>query len=148
MSKRPVMTKYRAIFIIALFVGAICEGTAFYINNASSSAPTNPVALPTPAPGATGPIVTPTPVVTASPAPAMFVVSNLTVIPFQVGEGDPVNVSVSVTNIGDLSGSLSLNLTINGTAGEAKPSPFQATRLGLFNSIQPRSGRYLCSCCR
>ena len=144
MSKRPIITKYRTILIIALFVGALIEGTAFYINSATTSAPTNPVALPTPAPGATGPIVTPTPVVTATPAPATFVVSNLTVIPFQVGIGDPVNVSVSVTNVGDLSGSLSLNLTINDTAGEAKTITLPGNTTGTlqFTTTAGAEGTY------
>ena len=140
MSKRPAMSKYRVVFIIALFVGALCEGTAFYFINSATSAPTNPVALPTPEPGATGPIVTPTPVVTATPAPAMFVVSNLTVIPFEVGEGDPVNVSVSVTNVGDLSGSLSLNLTINDTAGPSKAITLAGNSTGTLQFATTAGG--------
>ncbi len=124
MSKRSFMTKARIIFFVALFIGAALEGTAYlYVNStASGSSPvTPPPSIITPAPGDTGsfvPIVTPTDVVTPSPAPALFTVSNLTVIPFEVGTGQPVNISVSVANVGDKGGSFTLNLTVNGTAGE------------------------------
>jgi hypothetical protein len=124
MSKRPPITKYRTILIIALFIGAAFEGTAYTFVNSSSASSTSPTPIVlTPAPGQTGtfvPVVTPTDLVTPSPAPALFVVSNLTVIPFEVGTGQPVNVSVSVTNIGDIRGSFTLNLTVNGVSGESK----------------------------
>ncbi len=148
MSKQSAMTKYRVIFIIALFVGAALEGTAYlYVNSsASASSPETPIVI-TPVPGETGsfvPIVTPTDLVTPSPAPALFTVSNLTVIPFEVGAGQPVNVSVSVANVGDIGGSLTLNLTVNGTAGQAKTITVngKGVQTVQFSTTQDAEGAY------
>jgi hypothetical protein len=138
MSNGQIVTKYRAILIIALFIGAAFEGTAYYFNNSSTFSSPNPNE-PTPVP-TNGPTVAPT------PAPAIFVVSNLTIIPFEVGEGQSVNVSVSVSNLGDLKGSLSLNLAINDLlVGEAKTVTLSGndTETVQFTATAGKEGTYM-----
>ncbi len=137
MSNGQIVTKYRAILIIALFIGAAFEGTAYYFNNSSTFVPPNPNE-PTPIP-TNGPTVAPTPI------PAILVVSNLTIIPFEVGEGQPVKVSVSVSNLGDLKGSLSLNLTVNdATVGEARTVTLSGneTQTVQFTATAGKEGTY------
>jgi hypothetical protein len=49
-----------------------------------------------------------------TPAPAAFTVSALTISPSQVSVGEEVSISVTVTNTGDLAGTYTVTLKING----------------------------------
>jgi PGF-pre-PGF domain-containing protein len=49
-----------------------------------------------------------------TPAPATFTVSALTISPSQVSVGEEVSISVTVTNTGDLAGTYTVTLKING----------------------------------
>ena len=56
----------------------------------------------------------------ASPEPARLHVSDMIVSPKQGEAGKPVSMSVNVTNVGDLSGELTVKLEINGVEVDAK----------------------------
>lgn len=109
-----VVSKSKAILLVILLAGALAEAFAYsYVNSSTSGSSSNSVSL-SPQPGVTSspsPSVTPSP--TPMPSPAEFVVSNLTTTPFEVGPEEPVTISIIVTNVGDLGGSFSLNVTVN-----------------------------------
>ena len=45
-----------------------------------------------------------------------FQLGNLTINPYEVTVGQPVNITVGAVNVGDIEGSYSLSLNINGSA--------------------------------
>jgi hypothetical protein len=54
------------------------------------------------------------------PRPAEFNITDLAFDPDVGKPGSPVSISVNVTNVGELSGSISLDFTVNGTLAETK----------------------------
>jgi len=58
-----------------------------------------------------------------APKEAKFELTNLDIFPSQVIVGEPVTISVNVTNIGDLDGNHSLSLIVNGTLAPSKINP-------------------------
>lgn len=115
------------LFIIVLAVmpprkkqaGTVPKATRAGRGGPPPATPT-PTPMPTPFPTLTpGPTATPTPGPMAAPhaaptARATFSVSNLTITPNQVREGEPVTISAIVTNNGTESGKYSLVLRIGG----------------------------------
>ncbi len=139
MSKRSIINKSTVILIIALFIGGAAEASAYYyfdysIVNANSPSGGNNV---TPAP-TQGPTPSPT------PRPALFQVTNLTIAPFETAEGLPVNVTVAVSNLGDLEGSLNLNLTINNAQSDEKTVTLAGneTQIVAFTTTAGTEGTY------
>jgi len=53
--------------------------------------------------------------VIARTSPASFEVTDLLVTPFEIHPGEAVTLSAKITNTGDLTGSIEVNLNINGT---------------------------------
>jgi hypothetical protein len=78
------------------------------------------------------------------PRPATFNVSNLSISPTEVAVGKKVNISVLVTNIGELSGSYQVALRINNTvvATENVTLDAAATRQVTFTISQGTAGTY------
>ena len=79
------------------------------------------------------------------PRPAEFIVSDLTISPTEVLEGEEVTVSVTITNIGEIMGTHTLEIRI---AGKPEGPPIETTLIGgtfttvTIKVIKPR-GDYL-----
>jgi PKD repeat protein len=58
--------------------------------------------------------------VTKPPVPAQFELSDLSVSPKEVGPGEPVTVSVKVTNIGEVSGVTTVKVKLDGVVVDSK----------------------------
>jgi hypothetical protein len=87
MISRKAVAKLKAILIIDLLVVAVAAGAYFYIQNQG--------------------------LIATALKPAEFTVTDLTINPLEAEQGDPILISANVTNIGDLEGIYSANLTIN-----------------------------------
>ena len=94
MLSKSAIAKVKALFIIDVIIVAMAAGTFLYLQS-------------------TGQIAV------ATSKPAEFTLSNLTIDPFEAGIGQPVLISVNVTNIGDEEGSYSANLTVNDVQKES-----------------------------
>jgi hypothetical protein len=94
MLSRSAITKLKAIFIIDVIVVAIAAGTYLYLQNQGEFA--------------------------AALKPAEFTVTNLIIKPVEAGVGEPITISVNVTNVGDEEGNYSVNLIINDVVKETK----------------------------
>jgi hypothetical protein len=88
MISRSAVTKVKTLFIIDVIIVAIASGIYLYIQNTGELA-------------------------AASKKPAEFTVTDLTISPLEAGVGEPILISVNVTNVGDEEGSYPLNLTVN-----------------------------------
>jgi hypothetical protein len=87
MLSRSAITKLKAILVIDVIIVAIAAGTYFFLQNQGLLAVTL--------------------------KPAEFTVTNLTIDPGVVDVGQPVTISVNVTNVGEIDDSYAANLTIN-----------------------------------
>ena len=87
MVSRSAITKMKAILIIDVIVVAIAAGTYIYLQNQG--------------------------ILTYGSKPAEFTVTDLTINPLEAEAGEPVFISVNVTNVGEETGNYSANLTIN-----------------------------------
>ena len=92
MLSRLAITKLKAVLIIDVIIVALAAGSYLYLQNTGQLA--------------------------AAPKPAEFTVTDLTIQPFEAGLGEPILVSVNVTNVGEEEGSYSANLTINNVLKE------------------------------
>jgi len=88
MVSRSAITKVKALFIIDVIIVAVAAGSYLYLHSTGGLA-----------------------VVTSKPAE--FTVTDLAVQPLEAGLGEPITISVNVTNVGGEEGSYSLNLTVN-----------------------------------
>src|SRR3990172_9501078 len=79
------MAKLKAILIIDILIVAVASGTYLLLQNQGAFAP----------------------------RPAEFTLSNLTIDPVEADVDEPISISANVTNIGDLEGNYTANLTIN-----------------------------------
>ncbi len=77
-------------------------------------------------------------------SPADVGVTNLTIEPREVEAGKPVNITVQVTNRGDLAGKADVTLTINGLIEEVRPINIAAgsTATATFNVTKRVAGPY------
>jgi uncharacterized membrane protein len=62
-----------------------------------------------------------TPATPGRTSPAEFILSGLTISPTEVSEGEEVTVSVTVTNIGEMNGTHTLEIEIDGEKLEGPP---------------------------
>jgi len=90
MSSRKALTKLKAILIIDIVIIAIVGATYVYLQSQNAFAA----------------------------RPAEFIQSNLTITPPEPDLGEPVTISVNVTNIGEVEGGYVANLTINNVVRE------------------------------
>jgi PGF-pre-PGF domain-containing protein len=79
-----------------------------------------------------------------TPAPAAFTVSALTISPSQVSVGEDVSISVTVTNTGDLAGTYTVTLEINGIVENTENVTLAggATRVVTFTISEDTEGTY------
>ncbi len=87
MSNRKAFGRLKAVLLIDILVVALAAGTYLYLTSQG--------------------------VLTQGPKPAEFTLSDLTVAPNQTESGDPVLVSVNVTNVGESEGNYTIELLIN-----------------------------------
>jgi len=78
------------------------------------------------------------------PPPAEFTIASLDVTPEQVRPGEPVTISVNVTNTGGSEGSYTLDLTVNGGVEQTKTVSLapQATETVAFTVTKEEPGSY------
>ena len=78
------------------------------------------------------------------PMPAEFQVTNLTFDPFEAGEGQPIIISVNVTNVGDEAGDYSVGLIINDVLKENKTVRLSggASTVAEFTVTEAKAGTY------
>ncbi len=77
------------------------------------------------------------------PTPAAFTTSTLDISPLETDIGETVTVSVLVTNTGELEGSYSLNLTINGTVVETREITLASgSQTVTFSTVGDEAGPY------
>ncbi|HEY49598.1 MAG TPA: hypothetical protein G4O13_06090 [Dehalococcoidia bacterium] len=76
--------------------------------------------------------------------PAEFIVRSLEVMPPEVPAGEKVTATANITNIGEVDGVYSANLTLAGEVVQFKEIPISAgiTKSVLFSIIPDRSGTY------
>ena len=89
MLSRSAVVKLKAILIIDLMIVGVAAGVYFYLQDQG--------------------------VLTSGARPATFTLTNLTINPLEAFVGEAVQISVNLTNIGDLEGNQTLNLEINNT---------------------------------
>ena len=87
MVSRSAKTKLKAILVIDLIIVAVASGVFLYLYN-------------------TGQLI-------VAPKEAEFEVTDLIISPLEVEIGENVTISANVTNIGEVDGSYTLNLTVN-----------------------------------
>ena len=81
----------------------------------------------------------------AQPAkPAEFQVTDLTINPSSVMAGEVVSISVKVTNVGEESGSYTVNLTIDGTIADTRTGTLSgaATQIIDFSTTETAAGTH------
>jgi hypothetical protein len=87
MLSRSAVVKLKAILIVDLIIVAVAAGVYFYLQDQG--------------------------VITGAAKPAAFILTDLTVNPAEAFIGEPIQISVNVTNIGDVEGNTTINLEIN-----------------------------------
>ena len=83
-------------------------------------------------------------VLTQGPKPAEFTLSNLTVDPNQMDAGDPVSISVNVTNVGETEGNYTVELLINNSTMANVTldlSPLESN-VTMFTDVETVEGNY------
>lgn len=98
MQSQRAITKLKVIFIINVIIVAIAVGSYFYIGTYTGTE--------------SGTVEAP------SLKPAEFLLTNMTIYPAEVEEGEPLTVSVNVTNVGDEAGNYSLALMVDDSVRE------------------------------
>ena len=78
------------------------------------------------------------------PKPAEFILSNLTITPNEVNSGASVTIKVTVTNIGELSGTYDVNLKIDDTAEGMEKVTLEggASQNVTFTKLKPTAKTY------
>src|SRR4030067_499886 len=85
MHSHSAMAKLKVVLMIDILIVAVASGTYLLLQNQGAFAP----------------------------RPAEFTLSNLTIDPVEADVDEPISISTNVTNIGDLEGNYTANLTIN-----------------------------------
>jgi len=112
------LTKLKTILLIDVLIVAIASGTYIYLQSTGAIAGT--------------------------PKLAEFTMSDLTVNPLEADVGEPITITVNVTNIGDLEGNHSATLTINGIEKETKMILLQGGTSAImeFTDTENTEGNY------
>jgi len=118
MLSRLAITKLKAVLVIDVIIIALAAGSYLYLQNTGQLA--------------------------AAPAPAEFTVTDLAIQPFEAGLGEPVLISVNVTNVGEEEGSYSANLTINNALKENQTILLSGGNSSIveFTDIENAEGTY------
>ena len=118
MLSRSAVAKLKAIFVIDLIIVGAAAGVFLYLQNDG--------------------------MIAQGIRPAKFTLQDLIISPASVNVGDSVQISVNVTNVGDLVGNDSVNFEINGVVKDVEnltlmPSDSQ---LAQFNDVETNEGSY------
>jgi hypothetical protein len=88
MLSRSAIVKLKAILVVDLIIIGVAAGAYFYLQDQG--------------------------LVTGAAKPANFILTDLTINPLEAYVGEAIQVSVNVTNIGDLEGNESIDMLVNG----------------------------------
>jgi len=118
MMSRSAIVKLKAILIIDLMIVGAAAGVYFYLQNQGA--------------------------LTSAAKPATFTLTSLTVNPLEAYPGDAVQISVNLTNIGDLEGNQTVNLEVNNAVKESTNVTLAAnsTEVVEFTDIETVEGNY------
>ena len=116
---RSAMVKLKAILIIDIIIVGAAIGAYFYLQNQGL-------------------------VSGGSPKPATFVLTDLTISPTEAYAGEPVQISVNVSNIGEVDGNLTVNLQINNVMKDSSNSTLVSNSSDVvsFTDIENAVGTY------
>jgi hypothetical protein len=98
----PALPKLKSILIIDLLIVSIASGSYFYLQSQG--------------------------LVTMGPQPATFSLTDLVIDPNETEAGEPVAISVNITNIGETEGNYTVELMVNNLSVE-NHSLFYSRRL-------------------
>ena len=115
---RSAIVKLKAILIIDLMIVGAAAGVYFYLQNQGA--------------------------LTSAAKPATFTLTSLTVNPLEAYPGDAVQISVNLTNIGDLEGNQTVNLEVNNAVKDSTNVTLAAnsTEVVEFTDIETVEGNY------
>ena len=118
MFSRSASVKLKAILIIDLMIISGAAGAYFYLQNQ----------------GVIGGVTT----------PAKFILTNLTIDPTNVTEGDAVQMAVNVTNVGDLEGNDTINFVVNNVVKDTQNVTLEgaATQVLTYDDVEGNFGNY------
>jgi hypothetical protein len=118
MLSRSAIVKLKAILVIDLVIVGAAAGIYFYLNSEG--------------------------LVAVASKPAKFTLTNLTIDPQQAYVGDPVQISVNLTNIGDLEGNQTVNFEINNTMKDTENITLagNSSEIVQFTDIESTDGSY------
>lgn len=120
MLSRSAVGKLKAILIIDLIIVAFAAGAYLYLLDQGE-------------------------ISTGATKPATFVLYDLTVSPLEAYVGESITVSVNVTNIGDIEGSILLELVLNGTVDQTQNitlAGLKESQIVEFPVIKTVAGNY------
>ena len=118
MLSRSAIAKLKAILVIDLVIVGAAAGVYFYLQDQG--------------------------LIAVAVKPAKFTLANLAIDPFQAYVGDAVQISINLTNIGDLEGNQTINLQINGAVKETENVTLagNSSQLIQFTDIETTEGNY------
>jgi hypothetical protein len=118
MLSRSAIAKLKAILIIDLIIVGAAAGVYFYLQNQG--------------------------MIAVATKPAEFTLTDLVIDPLQAYVGDAVQISVNLTNIGDLEGNQTINLEINGLVKMTENVTLagNSSQLVEFTDIETTDGNY------
>jgi hypothetical protein len=121
MRSKLAITKLQAILLIDIIVVASAGAGLYYLQSYAQTPTLPPGVSPSPSPS-------PIPL-----SPAQIQLMGLNVNPFSVVSGQPVQVTVNVTNIGGQSGEINLELNLDGEPNQAQSVTLGAGETNTVN---------------
>src|SRR3990170_7176508 len=118
MLSKSAVTKLKAVLVVDIILVSLAAGVYFYLQNEG--------------------------LITGAAKPAEFKVTDLTINPLEAEAGEPILISVNVTNIGDIEGVYSANLTTNNVLRENQEIliPGKESKLVAFTVLESKDGTY------
>ncbi len=118
MLSRSAIVKLKAILIIDLIIVGAATGVYFYLQDQG--------------------------IVSGAAKPAEFIFTDLTIGPPEAYAGEAVQISVNVTNVGDVEGNQTVNLEINGVVKDSSNFTLagNSSQLIEFTDIEMLEGNY------
>jgi hypothetical protein len=118
MLSRSAVVKLKAILIIDLMIVGAAAGVYFYLQEQGA--------------------------LTSAAKPATFTFTNLTINPLEVYVGEAIQISVNITNIGDLEGNQTVNLEVNNAVKDTTNVTLagNSTQIVEFTDIEMVEGNY------
>lgn len=118
MLSRSAIVKLKAVLLIDLIIIAGAAGAYFYLQNQG--------------------------LIAGSAKPAKFTLTNLTINPDNATLGDAVQITVSVTNIGDLEGNQTVNFEVNNLVKDTENITLVggASQNVTYNDVETAVGQY------